>query len=173
MDSPCDCQLIALYDASSELNAFERARLLALRIPLSLIRRAKRRAASVKRALSGRGGPRSRPAEPPDDRRPGAVLRAGDLVEILPYEDIAKTLNEENLTQGLYFMPAMRKYCGTTQKVLKNVRCMFDEQSWGMIKLRNVVLIEGAVCDGKGMGQKEKCARSCFYFWKEAWLRKI
>jgi hypothetical protein len=35
--------------------------------------------------------------------------------------------------------------------------------------MKNTVLLDGAICDGWG----GKCDRSCFFFWREAWLRRV
>jgi hypothetical protein len=42
------------------------------------------------------------------------------------------------------------------------------EGSGELRKLQNTVLLEGVMCDGI-FG----CDRSCFQFWREAWLRRV
>lgn len=37
-------------------------------------------------------------------------------------------------------------------------------------KMKNTVLLEGAMCDGKAFSG---CDRSCFHFWREVWLRRV
>jgi hypothetical protein len=100
-------------------------------------------------------------------------LKAGDLVQVLSWEEISKLLNEKNETQGLAFMPGMEKYCGTQAKVMRRVNYIFDESKRVMRKIKNVVLLEGVICSGEGMFSSEGCERACFLFWKEAWLKKI
>ena len=172
VNSQDDCQLIALYDASSELSWLDRGRLILVRIYLSLIRRAKKAALGLRREFSAESSFQQVLTAPPNLISPPSPLRPGDIVQILPYEEIAKTLGKDQQTQGLHFMAPMKKYCGTTAKVLKNVHMMFDERSWGMIRIKNVVLLEGVICDGQNMVRKQGCTRSCYWFWKDAWLKK-
>jgi hypothetical protein len=107
-------------------------------------------------------------------RKGTARLKAGDRVRILPFLEIEKTLNSDGKTQGLWFMPGMKKYCGMQAKVLRKVNYIFDERAWGMVKCgNNVYLIENMFCTGEGMFDKEGCDRCCFFFWHAAWLQKL
>jgi hypothetical protein len=173
MNCKCDCQLIALYNASLELNIIDKIWLIYIRLRAAFLRRLKKVGSLLKRKFFDKTDSESDQVALPKDTSNKSTLQAGDMVQILTYDEIKKNLNKDNKTQGLYFMTPMKKYCGKTSKVLKRVNCMFDEQSWGMIKIKNVVILEEVICDGKDMAPKEGCARSCFWFWKEAWLRKI
>lgn len=75
-------------------------------------------------------------------------------------------------TQGLEFLPGMARYCGTSLRVMKRVRYFFDERGWKMRKC-NAVLLEGGICDGRDMRDKEGCDRSCYFFWRDSWLEKV
>lgn len=99
-------------------------------------------------------------------------LKEGDTVQILPYEEIQRTLDEKCRTQGLSFMPGMKKYCGSEGKVLKKVNYIFDERAWEMRKVKNVVILKDIICKGEDMFSREGCDRCCFFFWKEDWLVK-
>ncbi|UCG85001.1 MAG: hypothetical protein JSW71_13770 [Gemmatimonadota bacterium] len=98
-------------------------------------------------------------------------LRAGDMVEVLPIEEIKKTLDERDRTEGVMFMPAMKQYCGTRKRVMQRVKYVFDEEIWKMKKIRDVVILDGVIC--KGEDTEDGCDRSCLFFWKEAWLRRV
>jgi hypothetical protein len=66
----------------------------------------------------------------------------------------------------------MTRYCGTTQRVMKRVQFFFDERAWKMVRCR-AVLLEAVICDGRDMGAGEGCDRSCFFYWKDAWLERL
>jgi hypothetical protein len=36
-------------------------------------------------------------------------------------------------------------------------------------RMKNTVLLDGVLCDGWGGA----CDRSCFFFWREAWLKRV
>lgn len=44
------------------------------------------------------------------------------------------------------------------------------ESTGQLRKIKNTVLLEGAICDGSQFGG---CDRSCMFFWNEAWLQRI
>jgi hypothetical protein len=68
-------------------------------------------------------------------------------------------------------MEEMWPYCGTTHRVLKKVNRFLDERDYLMKKCKSTFLLDGAICSGtKDFGA---CDRSCFFFWKEAWLEKL
>jgi hypothetical protein len=116
-------------------------------------------------------------AGPAQGERPAVVstlgIQPGDWVEVLSYEEIRATLDDKNTFQGLQFMEGMKRFCGQRLRVRKEVRMLFDERAWRMLRVRRPrYLLDDAICDGKGMFDQEGCDRSCFFFWAEAWLRK-
>jgi len=100
-------------------------------------------------------------------------LKAGDLVVVLSREEIERTLDEDGKLKGLKFLDPMLEFCGKTFRVFKLVRYILDEHAHQMRKVRNVILLEGVICEGKGIYGRESCDRSCYFFWKDAWVRKI
>ena len=100
-----------------------------------------------------------------------ATLDAGDPVEVRSLAEIKSTL-KDGKTRGLEFLPGMAKFCGKKARIMKRVRYMFDERAWKMRKC-NSLLLEGVICDGREMLEKEGCDRCCYFFWKEEWLKKI
>jgi len=103
----------------------------------------------------------------------GARIKAGDIVRVLPYDEISKTLDGSNCHDGLLFMPGMVKYCDPEYKVLKPVRWIFDENHKEMLSCRNIIILSGPVCDGAGMLDGRDCDQCCTLLWKTAWVRKV
>jgi hypothetical protein len=95
----------------------------------------------------------------------------GDTVVVRSFEQIKKTLNRWNQLKGCSFMEEMRPYCGTRQRVFKQVNRFLDERDYLLKKCSGIVLLENVICEGtKDFGP---CDRSCFYFWRSEWLQKI
>ena len=97
-------------------------------------------------------------------------LNPGEYVQINTQEEIRKTLDTYGRYDRLFFMAEMWQFCGRKFRVYKRVNRVLSEQTGVFRKARNVVLLEGVLCDGSGHGN---CDASCFLFWKEAWLRRI
>jgi hypothetical protein len=95
-------------------------------------------------------------------------LHPGELVCVRPESEILATLDKCDQCKGLAWMPMMRDYCGKKFKVYKQVNKIVLESTGQIRKLKNTVLLENAVCNGI-----YGCDRSCFFFWKEAWLERI
>lgn len=173
--NPCEkesnCQVKSNYENMSnlarELTILDRAWLLTRRLPFSIVNRLKK----GKRSLSEKFG---RDQGGASGRHMGIEkyrFKKGDLVEVKPIEEI-RALLKDGKTGGLGFMSGMEQYCGTQARVLKRVKYIFDEREWGMLKCDSV-LLENVICNGKYMGSKDGCDRSCFFFWKDVWLRKL
>jgi hypothetical protein len=100
-----------------------------------------------------------------------AKLKAGDLVEVKSVTEILKTLDEHDKLKGLSFTPEMVKFAGRQFRVYKVLRRIILETNGQVREIRTpTVLLDGVVCDGSAHGS---CDRSCFCFWREAWLSKI
>lgn len=98
-------------------------------------------------------------------------LKAGDMVKVRPLDEIRKNLDKNGQYKGMLFIPDMAQYCGGTYRVYKRVNKIFNTREWKMKKCKDVVLLEGLFC--QSYGEFLGCDRSCFFFWKEAWLEKI
>jgi len=96
-------------------------------------------------------------------------LKPGDMVEVKSLPEILKTLDDKGRFHGLVFTPEMRKHCSRQYRVFKRLELMFDEYHKSQRRVKNTVLLEGVVCGGAGLG----CDRSCFLYWREAWLRRV
>ena len=109
------------------------------------------------------------PVSVPDDEEV-LNLQAGELVEVKSIFEIRRTLDENDRFKGLYFMGEMRQFCGKRFRVHKKVNRILLESTEEIRKVRNTVLLEGVMCDGH---VQCGCDRSCFYYWREAWLRRV
>jgi len=96
-------------------------------------------------------------------------LQTGDWVQVKSYDEIRQTLGAHGATRGLKFLSGMIPFCGRRLQVHKRLETMFFEESRQIRKMKNTVLLEGAYCDGSSY----HCDRSCFYYWREAWLQKV
>jgi len=101
-------------------------------------------------------------------------LQPGERVRVKTYDEILLTLDESGRHRGLAFMRMMRGYCGGTFTVRKRVARFFDERTGRMLELRDVVILDEVLCAPPldGGQQYAGCDRSCFFFWKEAWLER-
>ncbi len=97
-------------------------------------------------------------------------LQPGELVEVKSIDEILATLNRKRRCRGLLWMTGMRRFCGKRYRVLRRVERIMLETNGELRTMKNTVLLEGAMCDGTAFGG---CDRSCFHFWREAWLRRV
>jgi hypothetical protein len=171
-----NCQLVELPAAG---RAWSRLGVFAARGYRTLARwtaralRALEQPGLVARALRVRLAPG---AETPHERvRPLALdLEPGERVRVLPLDRIRATLDAEKRCDGLAFMGLMGSFCGRSFTVRRRVNRFFDERTRRMLSVRNVVLLDGVYCEPPrdGCDDFAGCERSCFLFWKEAWLER-
>jgi len=121
----------------------------------------------IRRALTVRADRRSRPSS---EAVSSAVLdlKPGEWVRVRSEPEILATLDRCHQLSGLAWMDMMRKCCGKEFRVYKRVNKIVLESTGEIRKLKNTVLLEGAICNGI-----YGCDRSCFFFWKEAWLQRF
>jgi hypothetical protein len=91
-------------------------------------------------------------------RKDKQKFRAGDLVEILPYEEIKKTLDERGSLNGLPFMPEMQPFCGRCFRVFKVVHHVCIEGEYEARQIKEALFLEDLRCDGAYHGG---CMRQC------------
>jgi hypothetical protein len=102
-------------------------------------------------------------------------LRTGDWVQIKAAPEIAQTLDENGMIDGLPFMPEMLEFCGKRARVARQAEKTCIEYPGGGYKIReflnsDTVLLEGIRCSG---AHHDGCQRACMIFWNQAWLRKV
>jgi hypothetical protein len=95
-------------------------------------------------------------------------LKPGELVEVRSLPEIRGTLDGEGKLRGLAFLPNMESFCGTRFRVFKRMETLYQEESGQVRCLKNTVLLNDVQCDGLLM----RCDRSCYLYWREAWLKR-
>lgn len=112
---------------------------------------------------------RTPPARPPLDLRPGERVRVRSVA------DIRATLDQDGRLRGLAYMPEMQRFAGRELSVKKRVELFFDERTREMCKVKGIVLLDGAFCEGRSSDPTDYggCDRCCFLFWKEDWLERV
>lgn len=103
-------------------------------------------------------------------------LKPGERVRVKSLEGIQKTLDAKRRYGGLGYMDVeMNKHCGGVYTVRKQVNLFFDERHWKMMKLREVVILDNVYCELPNISGPDwaGCDRTCFLFWKEAWLERL
>jgi hypothetical protein len=98
-------------------------------------------------------------------------LQPGEWVEVRSIDEISLTLDKNGKYKGLKFMTEMEKFCGKKFKVFKIVKKIKLEEMGEIRKLKTPsIFLESVYCDGE---RHERCGRSCFHFFKEAWVKRI
>jgi hypothetical protein len=95
-------------------------------------------------------------------------LQPGELVEVKSEPEVRATLDEQGRHRGLLWMPGMARFCGKTYRVHKRVETIMLESTGELRKIRNTVLLADVMCENL-----YGCDRSCFHYWREAWLRRV
>jgi hypothetical protein len=91
----------------------------------------------------------------------------GEVVEVLSFEEILATLDDDGTLDGMPFMPEMAAFCGRQFRVARRAdRTCIEEIGEG--KLKDTVFLEDVRCDGAA---HDGCQRACLMFWNERWLR--
>ncbi|MGV7218131.1 hypothetical protein [Bradyrhizobium sp. UFLA05-112] len=100
-------------------------------------------------------------------------LQPGDLVQVRSPTEIAATLDESGLNLGLSFDREMLPYCGRTFRIRDKVRRIVDDKTGRMLKIKDCLILEGAVCSGERTPGCWFCPRQIYPFWREAWVRRV
>ena len=95
-------------------------------------------------------------------------LQPGEQVEVKSEREVRATLDDQGRHRGLLWMPAMARFCGKRYTVFKRVETIMLESTGRLRKMRNTVLLTDVMCD-----DLYGCDRSCFHYWREAWLRRV
>jgi hypothetical protein len=98
-------------------------------------------------------------------------LKAGDEVRVRSWEQIQATLDPFKELKGCAFLPEMKQFCGTDQRVFQVMERFLDERDYKVKKVKGIVLLEGVIC--RGTPVFGRCDRSCLLFWRQEWLEKI
>jgi len=95
-------------------------------------------------------------------------LQPGEWVEVKSEQEIRATLDEQGRHRGLLWMPGMARFCGRTYRVHKRLETIMLESTGELRKIRHTVLLADVMCENL-----YGCDRSCFHYWREAWLRRV
>ncbi|MBN2318474.1 MAG: hypothetical protein JXR49_05325 [Acidobacteria bacterium] len=96
-------------------------------------------------------------------------LQPGNLVEVRSASEIQATLDDNGRYKGLVLMPDMLDLAGKRFRVYKRLERILIENTGEIRTVKNTVLLDGAICDGFNGA----CHKSCFFYWREVWLRKV
>lgn len=102
--------------------------------------------------------------------RDGYNFQPGDYVLVRSKGEIIASLNMWGELKGCAMMENMWQYCDTVQRIKKQVTRFVDERDYHVKKCSGIYILEDLICEGTTYFGP--CDRSCFYFWREEWLRK-
>src|SRR5579863_5905824 len=101
-------------------------------------------------------------------------LVPGELVQIKPYPEILKTLNEGNRNRGLYWDAEEVPYCGKTYRVLRRVDRIVNERTGEMQIMKTpCVILDSVICESRYSECRLFCPRSIYPYWREIWLERV
>ncbi|NJC98094.1 MAG: hypothetical protein C3F07_16030 [Anaerolineales bacterium] len=167
MDNLDGCQIPGLPRMAEGRAAME---------PQPLFRRLKRSLAVpwnyyVKRGLKYIYHASTKMREKVDTVRSQVEFSAGELVKVRSWDEIQSTLDPFKELKGCAFLPDMKQYCGTTQRVLQVMERFLDERDYKVKKVHGIVLLENVIC--RGTPAFGRCDRNCHLFWRAEWLEKV
>ena len=93
-----------------------------------------------------------------------------NVVYVKEFDEIVKSLDQNDSLNGVQFMPEMIKYCGTKQELLAPVKRVKSDKRRFIDKLgylEDVYLLENTWCDGE---HHNNCSRKCRILWHEEWF---
>ncbi len=123
---------------------------------------------------SRRAAAEMKTAGPAAKAAPKLDLQPGELVRIRSFGEILATLDKNSKNRGLSLEREMLRHCGQTGRVLARVGKIIEEKSGKMIKLTSdCIMLEGLVCHGLDNRLRAFCPRGPYFYWREAWLRRI
>jgi hypothetical protein len=102
-------------------------------------------------------------------------LQPGELVRVLPKNDIMRTLNDHLRNRGLWFDVEMAPYCDRgNYRVLRRVERIINEKTGQMMNLANpCVILDGVTCSGNYSYQRMFSRRHEYAYFREIWLKRI
>ena len=111
----------------------------------------------------------------PEPPRGDLDLQPGQWVEVKSAEEIRTLIDAEGKNHGLSFEIEMLRHCGRRYQVAYVLRKVIVEDptrkaTGKMATLTNTVVLEGVACRGLCM---KNCPRANFFWWREAWLRRV
>jgi len=167
------CQYTTMRHIGRELNRTEKFCQLLLRVYPAIQRRVQRWRDKFVQGRTRRANGKIIVNECPREDSSKEPLKIGDRVKVLSYAQIRSTLDDRGILKNLSFQEPMRKYCNHTYEVLKIPQYVLNNGGKKINKCRDVVILRGLYCNGRGMLTHEGCDTSCLHYWKTDWLRKM
>jgi hypothetical protein len=167
------CQYTAMTDIGRELNRIEKFYQMLLRAYPAIQRRIRRWRDKFLHKSDSRSNREIITNDYPPEDSSGDRLEIGDMVKVLSYPQIKSTLNDKGCFKGLPFQEPMKKYCNSTYKVLKIPQYVLDQGGRKINRCKDLVILRGLYCNGKGMVTHEGCDMCCLHYWKTDWLKKV
>jgi hypothetical protein len=101
-------------------------------------------------------------------------FRPGQLVQIRPRGEIARTLSVSGKNRGLWFDREMVSYCGRTARVKTKVQRIIDERNGQMIEFAtDAYILDDVVCRSDRSDGRWFCPRAIYPYWRECWLDPV
>jgi hypothetical protein len=167
------CQYTTMTDIGRELNGIEKFYQFLLRVYPAIQRRMRRWRDKFSKKSDSRSNREIITNDYPPENSSGDRLEIGDMVKVLSYSQIRSTLNDKECFKGLPFQEPMKKYCNNTYKVLKIPQYLLHQGGRKINRCKDVVILRGLYCNGKGMMTHEGCDMCCLHYWKTDWLKKM
>ena len=167
------CQYTTMTDIGRELKRIEKFYQMLLRVYPAVKRRIRKWCYSFRKQSDRRLNMEIIMNDYQPEDGSGDRLEIGDRVKVLSYPQIKYTLNDKGYFKGLSFQENMEKYCNNTYKVLKLPQYVLDQGGRKINRCKDVVILRGLYCNGKGTVLEEGCDRCCLHYWKTDWLKKV
>ena len=167
------CQYTTMTDIGRELNRIEKFYQILLRVYPAIKRHIRKWRYKFPKKSDGRSNMEEIINEYQPEDSSGDRLEIGDKVKILSYSQIKSTLNDRGYFKRLKFQEPMEKYCNNTYEVLKIPQYVLNNGGRKINKCKDVVILRGLYCDGKGVMTHEGCEMCCLHYWKTDWLKKV
>jgi len=167
------CQYTTMTDIGRELNRIEKFYQFLLRVYPAIQRRIRRWRDKFPQKSDRRSNREIIKDEYQPEDSSGDRLEIGDIVKVLSYSQIRSTLDDRGVFKNLSFQEPMEKYCNNTYEVLKIPQYLLNNGGRKINKCKDVVILRGLYCDGKGVMTHEGCDMCCLHYWKTDWLKKI
>jgi hypothetical protein len=167
------CQYTTMRDVGRELNRIETFYQFLLRVYPAMQRRIRRWRDRFPPKRNRRLNRKTIVNDYQSEDSTQDTLKIGDVVKVLPYSRIRSTLNDRGIFKNLSFQEPMKRYCNNTYEVLKIPQYVLNNGGRKINRCKDVVILRGLYCNGKGMMTHEGCDMACLHYWKTDWLKKI
>jgi hypothetical protein len=162
-----------MREIGRELNRFERFYQLLLKACAAIKRRIRKGGYSLQKYPAKRLNMETTINDNRPEDRSENRLKIGDKVKVLSYSQIKSTLNDQGYFKGLRFQDPMVKFCNNTYEVMKIPKYVLDKGGRQINRCKDVVILRGIYCNGKGTLLTEGCDMCCLHYWKNDWLKRI